>query len=278
MRYITKYSVRGMVNRLAERISQKLGDNNKYDVAIEVTYHESFYVVKGYTNNPTVLNLTEYKEEFLKTEKDFMEKVGVNKKINIIDIINYKDSIEYERIPFWFEFWNSKRPLYNSSLIQVVESESEFVSNVESVKYTNKLEYENIFPLRFHSNDKFGNVSSLSVSSEFPYGYSLSAGKTKLYYSEYICNQLFTVLNTDRILFKMCDDVLENNDYDIEIISNSQYSDRDVKSMVLDIFDFNFTKFETDYLRKYDFVNELENPFETKQWINKDRVRELMFV
>ena len=39
------------------------------------------------------------------------------------------------------------------------------------------------------------------------------------------------------------------------------------------IFDFNFIKFETDYLRNYDFINELETPFETKQWINRDKVK-----
>ena len=278
MRYITKYSVRGLVNRLAERISQKLSDNNKYDTSIEVTYHESFYVVRGYTNNPTILNLTEYKEQFMKTEKDFMDKIGVSKQMNMIDIINYKESVEYDRIPFWFEFWNSKRPLYNPTLIDFVESDQETSSGLESIVYTNKIECENIFPMRFHSNTTFGNTSSLSISSEFPYGYSLSAGKTKLYYSEYICNQLFSVLNTDRILFKMCDEIMDNGDYGIEVITNSQYTDNDVKSMILDIFDFNLIKFESDYLRNYDFVNELENPFETKQWINRDRVKELMFV
>jgi hypothetical protein len=75
----------------------------------------------------------------------------------------------------------------------------------------------------------------------------------------------------------MWDEISENGDYNIEVVTNSQYKDEEVKSMVLDIFDFNFTKFESDHLMKYDFVNELTNPLETKSWINRDRVKELMF-
>ena len=48
--------------------------------------------------------------------------------------------------------------------------------------------------------------------------------------------------------------------------------------MVLDIFDFNLTKFQTDYLKDYNFIDEIVKPFETKSWINKDKVRDLMIV
>jgi len=277
MRYITKYSKRALVNRLAERISQKLSDGNKHDTVIEVTDCGSFLVVQGLTNNTTVLNLQEYKQEFMSLESEFLENVGV-KKLNFIDIIDYKSGVDFHKLPYCFEFWNSKRPLYHPEVVDLVENSSDFASEFESINYTNKVELETLFPNHLYVDNTFGGPSNLSITSQFPYGYSLKAGKTKLYYSEYICNQLFSVLNTDRILFRMWDEISENGDYNIQVITNSQYKDEEVKSMVLDIFDFNFTKFENDHLMNYDFVNELTNPLETKSWINRDRVKELMFV
>lgn len=277
MRYISEYSRRGLVNILAEKICKKLSENEKYPTTIEVVDCINFFVVKGYTSNVTVLNLVEFKNEFAIEFKQFLEKIG-HKNLNFIDVIDYKTDFGLEESIFWFEFWNSKRPLYNSTIIDMVENKKVLANSFESIHYSNQPIVEYMFPLFNTDSPYITETSPLTVSSHFPFGYSLKCGKTKFYYSEYVCNQLFSVLNTNRIMFKMSDKISENGDFDIEILSDSQYDDYDVKSMVLDIFDFNLVKFQTDYLKDYDFVNEIKNPFEIKPWINKDKVRELMIV
>lgn len=277
MRYISEISRRGFVNRLAEKLSQKLSENNKYNAVIEVVDCINFLIVKGYTSNQTVLNLIEFKEEFIKDESDFLKKLGI-KRFNMIDVIEYKDDINFEDSSYWFEFYNSKRPMYKSTVIDMIEKKSIVPTNFESVTFSSLPIVEYMFPTFLNDSDSIYNMSPLTISSEFPFGYSLKCGKTKFYYCEYICNQLFSILNTNKILFKITNHINEHGDLDIEIISDSQYDDEDVKSMVLDIFDFNLTKFQTDYMKDYNFIDEITKPFETKPWINKDKVRELMIV
>lgn len=277
MRYISEYSRRGLVNRLAEKISQKLSENEKYYAAIEVVDCINFLVVKGYTSNQTILNLVEFKEEFIKNEKEFLDNLGLNR-FNMIDVINYKEDIVFNDNSYWFEFYNSKRPMYNSTVINMVEQKLVEDGSFESIEFSSYAEVEYIFPVIPINSGYISKMSPLTISSHFPFGYSLGCGKTKFYYSEYICNQLFSVLNTNKIMFKISNHINEHGDFDIEVISDSQYFDGDVKSMILDIFDFNLTKFQTDYLKDYNFIDEITKPFETKPWINKDKVKELMIV
>lgn len=275
MKYISEYSRRALVNKLAEKISQKLNENQKYTTAIEVIDCINFLVVKGFTSNPKIINLTEFKENFIKEEESFLEGLGI-KLLNFIDIIDYKNTIEPSSTN-WFEFWNSKRPLYHPSIIESIDNNLIDINDLESVDYSNKIECEVLFPYLSEVNN-YWKFSNMSISSHFPFGYSLDLGKSILYYSEYVSYQLFSVLNTDKIIFKYSKNRDSFGDLDIVVDSNSQYKDEDVKSMVLDIFDFNITKFETDYLINYDFTQEITNPFGEKPWLKKDKVRELIFI
>jgi len=264
---------------LAEQISQRLSENNKYYTIIEVVDFVNFLVIKGFTNNQKVFSLSDFKQEFMKEEKDYLDFLGL-KILNFIDLIDYKTPANdfFLETPLWFEFWNSKRPLYHSSVIEGVENKTIDVGVLESIDYTDKIECETLLPYSNVSINTYLKFSNLSISSNFPFGYSLDCGKTSFYYCEYISNQLFSVLNTDKIRFKITTNTDVNNDLDITIEANSQYKDEDVKSMVLDIFDFNLTKFENDYLKDFDFTKELSNPFGNRPWIKRDKVGELIFI
>jgi hypothetical protein len=100
-------------------------------------------------------------------------------------------------------------------------------------------------------------------------------GRLYFYYSEYICNQLFKVINSNKILFKIS--TLKNQDYDfnIRIISDSIYQEETIKSMVLDVFDFNLNKFQTTILN-YDVSEDLNNPISDKPWLIHDRTKDLI--
>lgn len=276
MRLINLYSRRGLVNILAEKISKKISENEKHKTIIEVTDCVNFLVVKGITSSNTLFDFTTFKKEFLETEKEFLEKLGI-KNLNIIDIIQYDSVYEDEYRPYWFNFWKSDRPIYNQKVIDFNNKEKIYYeSQLESLSYTDRIELE--LSTHFENNGDVITLLPLSVTSEFPFGYSMECGKSYLYYCEYICNQLFGVLNTDKILFKYSNERNINDDLSISIESNSQYSDSDVRSMVLDIFDFNIAKFQKDYLENYDFTEEIKNPTSKKPWILRDKVSEMVFV
>ena len=87
-----------------------------------------------------------------------------------------------------------------------------------SISYTDRLEYELDYSEDNTRNLDYYTYTPLNISSEFPHGYSLSMGRQELYYSEYICNQLFDVLLTDKLTFKYSSvKVDEDNQIDIII-------------------------------------------------------------
>jgi hypothetical protein len=49
-----------------------------------------------------------------------------------------------------------------------------------------------------------------------------------------------------------------------------------IKSMILDVFDFNISKFEVEYLTNYDIDLDLSNPFLDKPWLIKDKSKDLI--
>ena len=57
---------------------------------------------------------------------------------------------------------------------------------------------------------------------------------------------------------------------------NSFYSPEKVKSLVLDVFDFNINKFSNDYLNEYDIEDDIINQAKDKPWLVKDRTKDLI--
>ena len=99
-------------------------------------------------------------------------------------------------------------------------------------------------------------------------------GRQELYYSEYICNQLFNVILTNKVTFKYSSiKVDEDNQIDVE--SNSIYPKKDITSMVLDVFDFDMLVFN-DKIKGYDIVEDITNPFGDKPWLVKDKLKDLI--
>jgi hypothetical protein len=114
----------------------------------------------------------------------------------------------------------------------------------------------------------------LNVSSEFPHGYSLSMGRQEYYYSEYICNQLFDVILTDKLTFKYSS-VKQDEDNQINIQSMSLFPRKDVISMVLDVFDFDMLIFN-DMIKGYNIMEDVTKPFDKKPWLIRDKIKDLI--
>jgi hypothetical protein len=101
-------------------------------------------------------------------------------------------------------------------------------------------------------------------------------GRLHYYYSEYISNHIFTIIDAKKIEFKISTKLNTDEDFDIELISDSKLYSKDViKSLVLDVFDFNLDDFKF-ILSNYDIREDLENPFGVKPWLVKDRTEDLI--
>jgi len=249
-------------------------DNNPY-TEIRVTQFEPFFVIEGVTSSNKLLNLDSIKESFFEKMKPELRSLGISK-INIIDLIKYNnEKIVTERKEFCFEFFNSLRPIFHERVLSYVLNHTDVW---ESIDYTDKLiVYTNEYigkPVDYSFKDIKG-----SRQSEFPYGYSLNNGRSAFYYCEYVANQLFPSIKATNMSIKYSDFVDdETNDPVIEIISNSPYLNETIKSMVLDVFDFNVSRFEVKYLKNYDLTTDLDTQLQSKPWLVKDKISELYII
>jgi hypothetical protein len=270
MKYINENSNRGLVNLFADYIVNLINKTYQYDVVIEVTDCGKFFIVNGMTNSDKILDMVKVKETFLETHKSLLTNFGYEN-VNIIDLIMYNRDLA-KKTDYTFDFYKSERPIYhNDMIVNILEiSQPKF----NSIDYNNRLEYELDYSEDDTNHLEYFTYAPLNISSEFPHGYSLSMGRQELYYSEYICNQLFNIILTDKITFKYSS-VKVDEDNQIDINSNSIYPKKDIVSMVLDVFDFDMLVFY-DKIKDYDIMEDITNPFGNKPWLVKDRLKDLI--
>lgn len=269
MRYINKNSNRGIVNIFADFILKKINRDFEYDTVIEVTDCGKFFVVNGMTNSKTSLNMSEVRDEFIEFNKLLLLEFGYED-INIVDLIMYGVELE-KKESFWFTYYNTDRPIYPNEVLNSVNNNYKF----NSISFSNVLTYELDFSQESELVDSVFEYSPLNISSEFPYGYSLNMGRLHMYYGEYISNQLLNVIFSNEITMKISTIKDDNGDFKFDIITESMYLDETIKSMVLDVFDFNLMRFKNK-LKDYDLSNDLLDPLGEKPWLVKDKRTELI--
>ena len=273
MKYVNENSNKGIVNLFADFLVKEINKTNQYDVVIEVTDCGKFFVVNGLTNTDKILDMIQVKDDFYKEYQTLLDQFNYTN-LNIIDLIMYEQEL-IKKFDYVFDFHNSSRPIYHIGLINDLIDNPQPKFN--SVSYNNnRLEYELDYSEEDTSNLSYYTYSPLNISSEFPHGYSLSMGRKELYYSEYICNQLFDVILTDKITFKYSSVKSdEDGDFQIDITSNSIHPKKDIISMVLDVFDFDMLVFN-DKIKDYDIIEDLTIPFDKKPWLTKDKTKDLI--
>ena len=270
MKYINENSNRGLVNLFSDYIVNLINKTYQYDVVIEVTDCGKFFIVNGMTNSDKVLDMVKVKETFFETHKSLLTNFGYEN-VNIIDLIMYNRDLA-KKTDYTFDFYNSTRPIYHYKVINTLVDDPQPKFN--SISYTTKLEYELDYSEDDTSNLDYFTYAPLNISSEFPHGYSLSMGRQELYYSEYICNQLFDVILTDNLTFRYSS-VKVDEDNKIDVESNSMYPKKDITSMVLDVFDFDMLVFN-DKIKDYNIMEDLTKPFDKKLWLVRDKIKDLI--
>jgi len=270
MKYINENSNRGLVNLFSDYIVNQINKDKQYDVVIEVTDCGKFFVVNGMTNTDKILDMVKVKESFLESHKSLLTNFGYEN-VNVIDLIMYGKELA-KKDEYIFDFYNSSRPTYHYKLINTISESNQTKFN--SISYTNRLEYELDYSENNTTNLEYYTYSPLNISSEFPHGHSLSMGRQELYYSEYICNQLFDVILGDRITFKYSS-VKRDEDNQIDIRTMSLFPRKDIISMILDVFDFDMLKFNNT-IKDYDIMEDIIKPFDKKPWLVRDKIKDLI--
>ena len=117
----------------------------------------------------------------------------------------------------------------------------------------------------------------ISITSEFPYGYSLGCGRGIYYYSHYMFNQMYTLLGVDNLMFKYNSELDENEDHKIKIVSDSTLPKQTIKDLVLDVFDMNVKKF-SGYLNNYNLIEDITKPEDPKPYLVQDRLEDIILI
>lgn len=118
-------------------------------------------------------------------------------------------------------------------------------------------------------------VFELSVSSEFPYGYSLNCGRLMTYYSHYIFNHMYSLMNVDEVNFFFTKEEDENEDFKIKLVSNSLENTNKLKSLILDVFSFDLADFKTK-IDDYDIMQDMLFPGKEKPYTKQDMLEHVI--
>ena len=269
MKYINPNSKSGIINKFADFIVNHIDE--KFNSIIEVSYLGNFFIIKGITESDSILNLQQIKESFIEKYNYLLSANGINS-INLIDIIQYNQKIISG--DFNFKLYKSDTPKFNQNVINHVRNNS-LNPNIESIDYDICILKE-ITSIITAEENEINNLNQMSLKSEFPYGYSLGYGRLKLFYSEYIVNQIFNLINVDQIIFGFSDKKDNNGDLNIRIFSDSYLNENKIRSLILDVFDFNISKFKNEYLKDFDIEYEIENQLSPRNWYIKDRTKDLI--
>ena len=262
MKLIKYNSKKGIVNLFSDYILQKI--DRSLNSIIQITDLNNFFIINGITESQVLLDISKIKDEFISEYSGLLKDSGYSENINTMDLIQYgKSFIEGDNRNLWTTFYNSTRPIYHTEVMMSNLSNKE----IQSIDYSNGLVYEidytqSILPSKF-------TIAPIQMTSEFPHGYSLSMGRTLFYYSEYIANQILTPSMANQMDILLTNK-FTNGEQVIDFKFDSLISEEKIKSMVLDIFDFDFEGFNKK-LESYDFCDDIKKPTESKPWLVMDK-------
>ena len=120
-------------------------------------------------------------------------------------------------------------------------------------------------------------VIEVSITSEFPYGYSLGCGRGLHYYAHYMFNQMYSLLGVDNLMFHYRNELDENEDYKIKIVSDSRIPNKKIKDLILDVFDMNVKEF-SGCLENYNLIDDILKPNDPKPYLVQDRLKDIILI
>jgi hypothetical protein len=118
-------------------------------------------------------------------------------------------------------------------------------------------------------------LSEISINSEFPYGHSLNCGRLMVYYTHYMFNQVYSTIMTDEVHFFFSKKIDTNEDFKIKIVTDKGLHKDIIKSLILDLFDFDLQDFKTK-VDGYDIIQDILDPMGEKPYLIQDRLEDVI--
>lgn len=167
----------------------------------------------------------------------------------------------------WFDDLLGSLGMKDINLIDIIKYEQDITDFSKGWVDVNKSLYVEVYE----------PISEITICSEFPYGHSLGCGRGMYYYSHYIFNHMYSLLGVDQLYFRYSNELDENEDYKIKIVSNSPISKSSTESLVLDVFDMDLIEFKKK-LSKYQFFDDIIDPNSPKPYLVQDRLKDVILV
>ena len=117
------------------------------------------------------------------------------------------------------------------------------------------------------------SFNEISISSEFPYGYSLHTGRSMVYYSHYILNQISSTIGSDSMYLHFLPKV--DDEVNINVVVDSMFNTKTIKSLILDVFDFDLEDF-SNRMESYDVTQDILDPEGVKPYLVQDRLEDVI--
>jgi hypothetical protein len=154
----------------------------------------------------------------------------------------------------------------NIKLINVVDviNYNQKINNIETgwVK-VNKIPF----------TQEYEPLSEISINSEFPYGHSLNCGRLMVYYSHYVFNQISSTIGSESMCIHFLPKV--DDEVDIKVVTTSIYNPQTIRSLILDVFDFDLETF-SDRMESYDLIQDILDPEGEKPYLVQDRLEDVI--
>ena len=154
----------------------------------------------------------------------------------------------------------------NIKLINVVDviNYNQKISNIETgwVK-VNKIPF----------TQEYEPLSEISINSEFPYGHSLNCGRLMVYYSHYVFNQISSTIGSESMYIHLLPKV--DDEVDIKVVTTSIYNPQTIRSLILDVFDFDLETF-SNRMESYDLIQDILDPEGEKPYLVQDRLEDVI--
>ena len=189
----------------------------------------------------------------------------VNGQTTSKNVKNLND-IKYE-FSAWFDDLLSSVGIKELNILDVIQYDQEINDFKKAWVHVNK----NIY---VESDEP---ISEISVSSEFPDGHSLGCGRGIFYYSHYIFNHMYSLLGVNNIYFKYSNELNDDEDYKIQVVSDSKLPNDVIESLVLDVFDMDLTEFSKK-LSNYQFFDDITDPDSKKPYLVQDRLKDIILI
>jgi hypothetical protein len=90
-------------------------------------------------------------------------------------------------------------------------------------------------------------------------------------------NQMYSLLGVDNLMFHYRNELDENEDYKIKIVSDSRIPNKKIKDLILDVFDMNVKEF-SGCLENYNLIDDILKPNDPKPYLVQDRLKDIILI